>query len=253
MTKWVWKGLQTGIKTTAYPGSPETAAGVSPGRPGWKDPTQRKEIMSMGGLCPTSALRPTDERIGVDYRRCIHCFRCRRIPAEPLDWESGYEWGELASNQGDLGKTFSNSLHIRIVDAGACGACLSEIRQLNNPYYNIHRLGFFITPSPRTADVLLVAGPGTDHMRLPLEKVFEAMPAPKRVVAVGTCALTGGMFGPSFAARAGVGDMLPVDVEVPGCPPPPLAIIHALLVTTGRKKLPDAPSHPGTEKEGVRS
>jgi Ni,Fe-hydrogenase III small subunit/ferredoxin-like protein FixX len=242
MTKWVWKGLRTGIKTTAYPASAETAVGVSPGRPADGEPARGMEIRSVVDCCPTNALIPEADGIGVDYRRCIHCFRCKRLPAEPLTWEPGYEWGEPVSDQGALDKTFATSLHIRIVDAGACGACLSEIRQITSPYYNIHRLGFFITPTPRTADVLLVAGPGTDHMRMSLQKVFEAMPAPKRVVAVGTCALTGGVFGPSFATRAGVGEMIPVDVEVPGCPPPPLAIIHALLIAAGRSETADLPS-----------
>ena len=95
---------------------------------------------------------------------------------------------------------FGRSLHIRFVDAGACGACISEARQLNNPYDNMHRLGFFITPTPRNADVLLVAGPVSDAMRLPLRKTYEAMPAPKRVIAIGGCAISGGVFGPSFAA-----------------------------------------------------
>lgn len=253
MTKWVWKGLQTGINTTEYPGFPEMSAGVSPGRPGGKEFVEEKEIQHVVDLCPTGALHPIEKNISVDHRRCIHCFRCRHLPAEPLTWEPGYEWGEFVSNQGPFGKTFSTSLHIRILDAGACGACLSEIKQLNNPYYNIHRLGFFITPTPRTADVLLVAGPGTDHMRLPLEKTFEAMPAPKRVVAVGACALAGGIFGPSFATHAGAGEIVPVDVEVPGCPPPPLAIIHGLLVATGRKKALRFPSHRETEGKGERS
>lgn len=245
MTKWVWKGIRTGVKTTIYPGSAEMAAGVSPGRPGGQDLAQRKDFPSVADSCPTGALHPIKDAIRVDYRRCIHCFRCRRFAAEPVTWGPGYEWAESVSDQRALDKSFSTSLHIRIVDAGACGACLSEIRQITSPYYNSHRLGFFVTPTPRAADVLLVAGPGTDHMRLPLEKVFEAMPAPKRVIAVGTCALTGGIFGPSFAASAGVGKMVPVDVGVPGCPPPPLAIIHALLVITGRKK-----PNVQTEKKG---
>lgn len=236
MTKWVWKGLKTGVKTTHYPGALEAAAGVSPGRPGAKELPDGKIASPVTGSCPTGALHQGKDRISVDQRRCIHCYRCSRLTAESLTWEPGYEWAESVSDQGSLEKSFSSSLHIRIVDAGACGACLSEIRQVTGPYYNIHRLGFFITPTPRTADVLLVAGPGTDHMRLPLEKTFEAMPSPKRVIAVGACALTGGIFGPSFAASSGVGEMVPVDIGVPGCPPPPLAIIHALLVTTGRKK-----------------
>lgn len=252
MTKWVWQGLRTGIKTTEYPHSPETAAGVSPGRPVDQEPVLQKEIRPVMDLCPTNALLRSADRISVDYRRCIHCFRCKRLPAEPLGWEPGYEWGEFVSDQGPLDQTFAASLHIRIVDAGACGACLSEIRQITSPYYNIHRLGFFITPTPRAADVLLVAGPGTDHMRVSLQKAFEAMPAPKRVIAVGTCALTGGVFGPSFATQAGVGEMIPVDVEVPGCPPPPLAIIHAALVAAGRKKTSNVPSPPAAEKNKER-
>ena len=106
--------------------------------------------------------------------------------------------------QEEIGQGLRRSLHIRVVDAGACGSCLSEIEQINKPYYNMHRLGFFVTPTPREADVLLVAGPVTDHMRLALLKAYEAMPTPKAVVAVGACALSGGVFGPSFASYGGV-------------------------------------------------
>jgi len=112
---------------------------------------------------------------------------------------------------------------------------LSEIEQLGKPYYNVHRLGFFMTPTPRQADVLLVAGPVTDNMRLPLQKAYNAMPTPKKVIAVGTCALSGGVFGPSFTCGAGVAEVIPVDVEITGCPPPPLALIHGLLVAAGRR------------------
>jgi Ni,Fe-hydrogenase III small subunit len=126
-------------------------------------------------------------------------------------------------------------MHIRMVDAGACDACISEVKQIGKPYYNIHRLGFFITPTPRQADVLLVVGPVPENMIAPLEKAYAAMPAPKLVLAAGTCALTGSVFGPGFSGGTGVADILPVDVEIPGCPPPPLALIHGLLVAVGRK------------------
>ena len=112
---------------------------------------------------------------------------------------------------------------------------MSEARQINNPYYNMHRLGFFITPTPRNADVLLVAGPVADAMRLPLRKTYEAMPTPKRVVAIGACAASGGIFGPSFAASGGAAEIIPVDVIVPGCPPPPLAILHGLACGGARE------------------
>jgi len=119
---------------------------------------------------------------------------------------------------------------------------MSEARQINNPYYNVHRLGFFMTPTPRNADVLLVAGPVSDAMRLPLRKTYEAMPEPKRVVAIGACAISGGIFGESFAVSGGAGEIVPVDVVVPGCPP----LLHALLLVAERKP-PSAPFSPAPD------
>ncbi len=231
MSDWVLKGLKTGIKTTCYPKERETRPGISPGLP-----VLGGDLAGVADLCPTDALAAEDHRITVDYRRCVHCFRCARPRGlAPAPWQSGYEWA-AAVGPGNLERdVFGGSLHVLVVDAGDCGACLSEIAQLNNPYYNMHRLGFFITPTPRSADVLLVVGPVTDHMRLSLQKCYEAMPTPKRVVAVGACALSGGVFGPSFVAGSGAAGVIPVDVLVPGCPPPPLAILHGLLVAVGRK------------------
>ena len=158
-----------------------------------------------------------------------------------MPWEMGYEWAAVKGSAfAQLGRPFSRSVNIRVVDAGDCGACLHEVKQLANPYYNLHRLGFFFTPTPRQADILIVVGPGADQMRLALEKTLAAMPTPRTVIAVGTCALSGGIFGPSFACSDGVGSIIPVDIEVPGNPPPPLAILHALLVATGHARAAEA-------------
>ena len=132
-------------------------------------------------------------------------------------------------------RSFKRSIHILVVDAGDCGACLNEVKQLNNPYYNMHRLGFFITPSPRHADVLLVVGPVTDHMRFALKKIYDAMPTPKRVVAVGACALSGGVFAEVSSAPKAWRTCCRWTWKCPGNPPPPLAILHGLLVAVGRK------------------
>jgi Ni,Fe-hydrogenase III small subunit len=241
MTNWVLQGLRTGIVTTGYPNGPETTGGVSPGRPGESRRDLGTEIDSLISCCPTGALGALEGQISVDYRRCIHCYRCIRGFSSTMGWDPGYEWaGSTAHDQGSanpLGKAFTRSLHIRLVDAGACGACISELEQTAKPHYNLHRLGFFVTPTPREADILLVAGPGTDHMRLPLTKTYHAMPSPKRVIAVGACALSGGIFGRNFVSSGGVSEVIPVDVGVPGCPPPPLAILHALLVAVGRRPL----------------
>jgi len=234
MSQWVINGIRAGIKTTAYPARMETAAGVSLGLP-VGGVYAANEIDALISRCPTRVFSDSDGQIIVDHRRCIHCYRCVRGVERPVDWEQTYEWGTVRDGQHEFGRPFARSIHICVVDAGDCGACLNEVKQLNNPYYNMHRLGFFITPTPRHADVLLVVGPVTDHMKFALKKVYDAMPTPKRVVAVGACALTGGVFAESFVCAKGVADVLPVDVEVPGNPPPPLAILHGLLVATGRK------------------
>lgn len=235
---WVTSGVRKRIVTTPYPGRQETTRGVSPGLPASRTSVTEEAGQALQALCPTGAIHVERGEARVDYRRCIHCFRCSRSTDFPLDWEPGYEWATVTSrgsNAASWPKAFRKSMHILVVDAGDCGACLNEVKQLSNPYYNMHRLGFFITPTPRKADILLAVGPVTDHMRLPLQASYEAMPTPKLVMAVGTCALTGGIFGPSFVTGGGVKDFLPVDIEVPGSPPPPLAILHGLLVATGRE------------------
>jgi Ni,Fe-hydrogenase III small subunit len=239
MANWVLKGFRTGIKSSVYPRRLDSAPGLSPGRP---VATRMKSATAADALvarCPTGAIARQNGGIVIDLAWCVHCFRCQREVKDPASWQPDYEWAmqtsETATALDKLGSKFGRSLHIRFVDAGACGACMSEARQINNPYYNMHRLGFFITPTPRNADILLVAGPVSDAMRLPLLKTYEAMPKPKRVVAIGACAASGGVFGPSFAASGGVAEIIPVDVVVPGCPPPPLAILHGLLVAVERK------------------
>ncbi|HYB50855.1 MAG TPA: formate hydrogenlyase [Burkholderiaceae bacterium] len=120
------------------------------------------------------------------------------------------------------------ALAIRQVDPGSCNGCELEIHALNNPYYNIEGLGIKFVASPRHADLLLVTGPVSAHMEAALRRTYEAMPAPKLVVAVGECGCNGGVFGESYASRGRVSNVLPVDVEVGGCPPPPLEILRAI-------------------------
>jgi Ni,Fe-hydrogenase III small subunit/ferredoxin-like protein FixX len=235
--QWVFQGFRTGMRTTHYPRVNERAPGISPGLPASTSELSEEQGRRLVEVCPTGAIEFENGVARVDLGRCVHCFRCARQIDAPMQWETGYEWARFAANAHPPAwpKAFSKSLHIRVVDAGDCGACLAEVKQLNNPYYNIHRLGFFLTPTPRIADILLVVGPVTDSMRKPLQEAFEAMPTPKVVMAVGACALSGGVFGPSIFSGAGVGSVLPVDIEVPGAPPPPLAILHGLLVAAGRK------------------
>ncbi len=126
------------------------------------------------------------------------------------------------------------SLAIRHVDAGSCNGCESEIAMLASCVYDLTRLGFVFTPSPRHADLLLVTGVVTEAMAPVVRQTYEAMPAPKRVVAVGGCALGDSVFARMPGVRGSLEGVVPVDVRVPGCPPTPRAILDGILEAVGR-------------------
>ncbi|TAN38352.1 MAG: NADH-quinone oxidoreductase subunit NuoB [Nitrospirae bacterium] len=126
-------------------------------------------------------------------------------------------------------KRFRRSLTIRQVDAGSCNGCELEIHAINNSFYNCERFGVHFTASPRFADMLLVTGPVSRNMEVALKRTYDATPFPKLVVAVGDCGCNGGIFGESYATLGGVDSVIPVDVLVPGCPPPPLALLSGIL------------------------
>jgi Ni,Fe-hydrogenase III small subunit len=132
-----------------------------------------------------------------------------------------------------VARQFGRSLHIRTLDTGSCAACEQEIRMLSAPHYDLQRLGFFFTPAPRHADLLLVTGPMLRAFATAARKTYDAMPAPKLVVATGACAL-GGVYQPDQFSHGSVDPVLPVDVWIPGCPPSPLALLQGLLVAVSR-------------------
>jgi len=123
---------------------------------------------------------------------------------------------------------FGRSLHIRTVDTGSCAVCESEIRLLASPHYDLHRLGFFFTPAPRHADLLMVTGPAIRAADNLLLKVVQATPDPKAVIAVGACAL-GGVYSEDELVHGAVDRVLPVDVYVPGCPPTAEALVYGII------------------------
>jgi Ni,Fe-hydrogenase III small subunit len=126
------------------------------------------------------------------------------------------------------------SLSIREVDAGSCNGCELEIHALNNPFYDLERFGLKFVASPRHADVLMVTGPVTENMREALERTYAATPDPKWVVAVGDCAVDGGLFSGSYAVAGGVDAVIPVDLHIRGCPPSPLHLLQGLLALLER-------------------
>lgn len=149
----------------------------------------------------------------------------------PRDTDVEHLGEQLAS---EIRRAFGRSLAIRQVDAGSCNACELEIAGLTGPHYDLERFGLHFVASPRHADCLLVTGPVTRNMAEALRRTWEATPDPKLVIAVGDCARDGGIFRGSYAVVGGVADVVPVDAVIPGCPPPPLAILAGILDAIGR-------------------
>ena len=144
-------------------------------------------------------------------------------PADPETTESLRARLEAAA-QARLGR----SLAIRHVNTGSCNGCELEIRALSNVLYDLQRFGLRFVESPRHADVLLVTGPLTRNLKLALEQAWDATPDPKWVVALGDCAVDGGVFKGSYAVLGGTGLSIPVDLTIGGCPPPPGRILAGL-------------------------
>ena len=162
---------------------------------------------------------------------------------------AGVEPAEALELRRAIRRTLGRSLHVREVDAGSCNGCDWEIAALLNAYHDVQRLGIDFVASPRHADLLLVTGIMTRNLEEAARRTYEAMPEPRLVVAVGACAISGGVFVGSNARRDGIGDVLPVDVFVPGCPPRPEALIHGLLVAVGRMVAFDGRSAAGPEDQ----
>lgn len=248
MLEWIYRGLSKRRVTTRYPRRPEPAP---PGFHGLIDVAPDAVVSAqIASVCPTGAIG-TDElgQVALDRGSCILCGECVRAAPEIFSFVARHETaarsargliiGPGAERQADRQPTrvslgehaamLRRSVHIRHIDCGSDGSEEWEIQALWNPYYDVQRLGFFLTNSPRHADILLVTGPVTAPMCGPLERTWELMPEPKALVAVGTDACGGGLH-----RWGAVDEVLPVDVYVPGSPPSPIAIIDGLLQAVGR-------------------
>lgn len=204
-------------------------------------------------LCPTGAIGGNGT-VQLDRGKCILCGRCVAERPDLFAWKHGGETAgvgrasvvvpmstedeaalaSLRSELADRVRAFGRSVHIRHVDAGSDGAEEWEVAALLNPVYDVHRLGIFFTASPRHADILLVTGAGALGMAAPLARTYEAMPRPVVVIAAGSDAVGGGLVAPSYATAGGIGGMVPVDIWVPGSPPSPFSLLHAILLAMGR-------------------
>jgi Ni,Fe-hydrogenase III small subunit/ferredoxin len=271
---WVLRGLRDGVVTTRWPARPDDYADTwrGPARPvpatGDPDPD------ALEALCPTGAIVVAGT-VRVDQGRCILCGHCVAQRPDVFAWSRGATGPGAAALTRDqlivpeLPETdeaveaararlrertaaLRRSVHIRHVDAGSDGSEEWEIQALLGPVYDIHRLGVFFTASPRHADVLLVTGAGARGMTVPLRTTYDAMPDPKIVIATGTDAVSGGLFGESDATTGGIAATVPVDVWLPGSPPSPFGIINALLLAVGKLTPDTTPTHRTTGPRGGR-
>jgi Ni,Fe-hydrogenase III small subunit len=156
------------------------------------------------------------------------------LATEPLESGDAATVELVRQVEASTRRLLGRALAIRQVDAGSCNGCELEISGLTSPVYDVERFGVHFVASPRHADLLLVTGPVTRNMEVPLRKTYEATPDPKLVVAVGDCAKTCGVFRGSYAVAGSVDQIVPVDVFVAGCPPEPADILRGILAALDR-------------------
>ncbi|MDF1555347.1 MAG: NADH-quinone oxidoreductase subunit NuoB [Deferrisomatales bacterium] len=210
------------------------------------------ECATCAGACPTGAITPgAGSGPRIDLGRCLFCPECAAAcPAGAIGFTREHRLAatsrdDLAVGSGDscpavepmapdLRKLFGRSFKLRQVSAGGCNGCEGELIVTGTLVYDLSRFGVQFVASPRHADALVVTGPVSKNMRLALEKTYAALPAPKLVIACGACAISGGPFAGSPEAHDGVGDILPVDLWIPGCPPHPWTLVDGVLRLMGR-------------------
>jgi Ni,Fe-hydrogenase III small subunit len=174
--------------------------------------------------------------------RLFHKIRRTGLVTEPLALEPSDAVTLARDVDARAQALFGRTLAIRMVDAGSCNGCETEIAGLPGPIYDMERFGLTFVASPRHADMLLVTGPVTRNMAVPLQKTYDATPDPKLVVAIGDCARTCGVFAGAYGVAGRVEDFIPVDVHVGGCPPEPADILRGILAALGRVQAKKAPA-----------
>ncbi len=249
--------LALGKQTVAYPDGPARFPERFRGRPAIDAARCGTGCTACAEACPTGALRDAGlASMALDMGRCLFCAECgEACPTGALSFTRDYRLAMRGRDEllvraaaGDEPKLaralearmqalFGRSLRLRQVSAGGCNGCEAELNASGNIQFDLSRFGVQFVASPRHADGIVVTGPVTENMLLALQKTYEATPAPKIVVAVGACAISGGPFAGSPVVNDGVDGAIPgvpVDLWIPGCPPHPITVLDGLLRLLGR-------------------
>ncbi len=248
--------LRIGHQTIAYPGGPARFPERYRGRPALDPARCGAGCAACAEVCPTEAvLGAGGPDLRIDLGRCTFCGLCQEACPEGAvaftrDYRLSMRGREELLARGDAPllaravdekarRLFGRSLKLRQVSAAGCNGCEAELNAAGNIQFDLSRFGIQFVASPRHADGLVVTGPISENMRTALRKTWEATPAPRLLVAVGACAISGGPFAGSPVCAGGLDAVapdlgVPVDLYVPGCPPHPVTVLDGLLRLLGR-------------------
>lgn len=237
-------------RTVGYPDAEPILPDRLRGRPAIDASKCTERCESCVRACPTQAIRRDGNGIAFDLGRCLFCGDCveacptgaitltceHRLATRDRDdlVVSGSAYRLARALDEKSRRLFGRSLKLRQVSAGGCNACEADLNVLTTIVFDLSRFGIEFVASPRHADGLVVTGPVTANMKLALVKTYAAVPAPKLVIAVGACAISGGAYADHDECLGGAASCVPVDLFVPGCPPHPITMLDGFLRLLGR-------------------